>query len=95
MKINLFKLEKNKRFNYNPRYYKDKSIKNIYEFDSVYKKNRNYNNTSDLSSQWKDARIFHRNRSNRSFSNRIVIIFLLLVLIFLFIIDFDLSIFYS
>ena len=29
MKVNLFKLNKNKRFNYNPRYIKDKSLENM------------------------------------------------------------------
>ena len=50
MKVNLFKLNKNKRFNYNPRYLKDKSVENIYDFDSVYEKQRNYRSSYDLSS---------------------------------------------
>ena len=37
---NLFKLRKNKRFNYNPRYLEDNSIDNVYDFDSVYSKQR-------------------------------------------------------
>ena len=93
MKVNLFKLEKNKRFTYNPRYYKDKSVDNIYDFESVYSKNRTSTSSADISSQWKEARIMHRNRSNSSFSKVIIVIVLLLVLVFLFIIDFDLSIF--
>lgn len=94
MKVNLFKLEKNKRFNYNPRYYKEKSIQNIYAFDSVYSKNRNFTSSSNVSSIWKEARSTYRNRSNKNFSSTIIIIVLVLILIFLFIIDFDLSIFY-
>ncbi len=100
LKISLFKLGKNKRFNYNPRYYKEKSIKNsidgyskIMNFDSVYSKNRNIRSSADISSKWKEARLTHRNRSNRKFSSRIIIIALVLLLIFLFIIDFDFSIF--
>ena len=56
LKVNLFKLNKNKRFNYNPRYLKDKSIENIYDFDSVYEKQRNYRSSYDLSSVWKEDR---------------------------------------
>jgi hypothetical protein len=93
VKVNLFKLGKNKRFNYNPRYYKEKSINNIYAFDSAYSKNRNFTSSADISSRWKQARLNQRNRSNRSFSTTIGIIVLVLFLIFLFIIDFDLSIF--
>ena len=94
MKVNLFKLEKNKRFNYNPRYYKEKSVQNIYAFDSIYSKNRNFTSSSDVSSKWKEARLSYRNRSNKKFSTKIIVIASILVLIFLFIIDFDLSIFY-
>jgi len=95
LKVNLFKLEKNKRFSYNPRYYKQKSIENIYDFDSIYSKNRNSTSLSDISSHWKDARLMHRNTSNSNFSKNIIGITLVLVLVFLFIIDFDLSIFFN
>ena len=40
MKVNLFKLTKNKKFNYSPRYLKDKSDNNIFQFDSVYEKQK-------------------------------------------------------
>ena len=93
MKVNLFKLEKNKRFSYNPRYYKEKAIQNIYAFDSAFIKNRNFTSSVDISSQWKVARLSYRNRSNRNFSTTIIVIALDLVLIFLFVSDFDLSIF--
>ena len=93
MKVKLFKLEKNKRFSYNPRYYKEKAIQNIYAFDSAFIKNRNFTSSVDISSQWKVARLSYRNRSNRNFSTTIIVIALVLVLIFLFVIDFDLSIF--
>ncbi|SVB16593.1 uncharacterized protein METZ01_LOCUS169447 [marine metagenome] len=93
MKISLFKLSKNKRFNYNPRYYKDNSNEAIYQFDSVYTKKRNSIGSADISSKWKEERVLQRNRANRSFSKSIFLIVLVLILIFLFIIDFDLSIF--
>ncbi len=93
MRISLFKLGKNKRFNYNPRYFKEKSINNIYSFDSVYSKNRNITSSADISSRWKESRLSHRNRSNRKFSKRIIIIALILIAFFLYLIDFDLSVF--
>tara|TARA_X000000368_G_scaffold400349_1_gene372142 strand:- start:513 stop:797 length:285 start_codon:yes stop_codon:yes gene_type:complete len=93
LKVNLFKLGKNKRFNYNPRYYKDNSNEAIYQFDSVYTKKRNRRSSADIASKWKEERILQRNRANRSFSKIIFLIVLALILIFLFIIDFDLSIF--
>lgn len=95
MKISLFKLGKNKRFNYNPRYFKEKSIHHTYSFDSVYSKNRNITSSADISSRWKESRLSCRNRSNRKFSTSIIVITLILIMIFLYIIDFDLSIFYS
>ena len=95
LKVNLFKLNKNKKFNYNPRYLKDKSVENIYDFDSVYEKQRNYRSSYDLSSVWKEDRFAYRNRSNSFFSKTLLIILLCLVFVFLFIIDFDLTIFYK
>ncbi len=94
LKVNLFKLNKNKRFSYNPRYIKDKSVENIYDFESVYEKQRKYRSSYDISSVWKEDRSVYRNRSNSLFSKTLLIIILCLVFLFLFIIDFDLSIFY-
>jgi hypothetical protein len=93
LKVNLFKLNKNKRFNYNPRYLKEKSFENIYEFDSIYSKQRNSNNSADISLKWSEARMSSRNRSNMHFSKIFFVIVFILILVFLFIIDFDLSIF--
>jgi hypothetical protein len=95
LKVNLFKLNKNKRFNYNPRYIKGESVENIYDFESVYEKHRKYKSSYDLSSAWKEDRHAYRNRSNSLFSKTLLIIIFCLVFIFLFIIDFDLSIFYQ
>ena len=38
MKISLFKLKKNRRFNYTPRYYDGKELGNPYDFDSKFSK---------------------------------------------------------
>ncbi len=92
-KANLFKLNRNKRYNYTPRYYKGKTIQNLYEFDSKFNKYRDTYNDNDLGKKWQDARIDSRNRSNRSVNPILLIIIAVLTLFFLFIIDFDLSIF--
>ena len=92
-KANLFKLNRNKRYNYTPRYYQGKTIENLYDFDSKFNKYRETYNENDLAKQWQDARSENRNRSNRSFNTTLLVAIAVLTLIFLFIIDFDLSIF--
>ena len=93
MEISLFKLKKNRRFNYTPRYYDGKELGNPYDFDSKFSKYRDTYNQNDFGQQWKDTRLKMRTRSNRGISNRLVIIILILVLAFLYVIDFDLSLF--
>lgn len=92
MKFNLFKIRKNKKFNYSPRYSKSENQSNTYELDSMYVKGRT-RSVYDKSNNWKEARIHARNRSNSFFSKTVIFIVLILTLIFLYIIDFDLSIF--
>lgn len=92
-KSSLFKLNKNRRYNYTPRYYEGKEISNIYEFDSKFSKYRDTYNTNDIGKKWEEARLESRTRSNRAFSPLLLIIIAVLCLTFLFIIDFDLSIF--
>ena len=93
MKVSLFKLKKNRRFNYTPRYFKGKDQGNLYDFDSKFSKYRDTFNKNDLGHQWKEARLKMRIRSNRRFSLRLLIIISVLLLTFLYIIDFDFSIF--
>lgn len=93
LKSSLFKLNRNRRYNYTPRYYKGKEIENPYDFDSAFNKYRDTYNANDFGQKWQEARAASRNRNNRSFSPTLLIIIGVLVLIFLFIIDFDLSIF--
>lgn len=92
-KSNLFKLNKNRRYNYTPRYYKGKAINNPYDFDSSFTKYRETYNENDFGKQWQDARLRLRSRKNRSISPLLLLIIALLVMVFLYIIDFDLSIF--
>ena len=99
MKINFFKLKRNRRFNYTPRYYKGKEEVNdpsgIYRFnfDSRFSKNREAYNKNDFGQRWSEDRKKMRVYSNRFFSLRLALIILFLVLIFLYIIDFDIEIF--
>lgn len=93
MKLNLFKLRKNKNFRYSPRYSRSEEQSNIYEFDSAYSKNRESRSIYDKSNSWTEARLNSRNRGNSSFSKTILFIALLLTFVFLYVIDFDLSIF--
>lgn len=92
-KSNIFKLNKNRRYNYTPRYYKGKDKGNIYNFDSKFSKYRETYNKNDFGQQWKEVRIQMRNRKNKSVSLRLLLIILSLVLISFYILDFDLSIF--
>ncbi|MGB1971526.1 MAG: hypothetical protein ACPHSE_03430 [Flavobacteriaceae bacterium] len=92
-KSNLFKLNKNRRYNYTPRYYQGKEIENPYDFDSKFSKYRETYNANDFGKKWDVARQNSRNRNNRTFSPLLLLIIALLTLIFLVIIDFDLSIF--
>ena len=93
LKSTLFKLKKNRRYNYTPRYYKGKEEGNLYEFDSKFAKYRNTYNSNDFGHQWKEARFQMRTRKNRSITLRLLLIILFLVFVCLYILDFDISIF--
>ncbi|MDB4159995.1 hypothetical protein N9592_03205 [Flavobacteriaceae bacterium] len=95
MKSNLFKISKNRRYNYTPRYYKGKEEGNLYEFDSKFSKYRDTYNSNDFGQQWKEARVQMRSRKNRSISLRLLLIILALVFVCFYILDFDISIFSS
>lgn len=93
LKIKTFKLRKNARYNYTPRYYKGKDEGNIYDFESRFQKFKDTPNKSDFGSHWAQAREESRHRGNRSLNKNVILIAIILILIFLWIIDFDLSIF--
>ncbi|MGO1750850.1 MULTISPECIES: hypothetical protein [Psychroflexus] len=92
-KVKSFKLRKNTRYNYTPRYYDGKKVDNVYEIDSTFNKFKSTHNSIDFGSHWSDVRKNSRTRGNRSINKRVILIALVLVFIFLWIIDFDLSIF--
>ncbi|WP_193510767.1 hypothetical protein [Christiangramia fulva] len=93
MKINFYKVRKNNRYNYTPRYYKGKDTGNIYDFDSKFQKYKDATNAIDFGSQWAEARKMSRTRGNRGINRTVLYIILILVLLCLWILDFDLSIF--
>jgi hypothetical protein len=93
LKFKPFKLRKNARYNYTPRYYQGKDEGNIYSFDSRFAKFKDTHNQIDFGSHWAKAREESRHRGNRSLNKRVIIIALILTLIFLWLIDFDISIF--
>ena len=93
LKSNLFKLRKNRRYNYTPRYYKGKEDGNLYEFDSKFSKYRDIYNTNDMGQQWKEVRMQMRTRKNKSLSLRLLSIILVLFFLAFYILDFDLSLF--
>lgn len=92
-KIKTFKLRKNSRYNYTPRYYNGKNEDNIYDFDSRFAKFKNTPNQINFGSHWAKAREESRNRGNRSLNKRVILIAAFLIFLFLWFIDFDLSIF--
>ncbi len=93
LKMNTFKLPKNKQFNYTPRYYKGKEDEHPFNFDSAFRKDRETFSYDNFRGHWKEARGLSRNRKNSAINLTVLIIGLLLLLFFMYIIDFDLSIF--
>ena|SRR6056300_1470652 len=93
LKSNLFKLRKNRRYNYTPRYYQGKEEGNLYEFDSKFSKYRDTYNRNDFGQQWKETRMQMRTRKNRSVSLRLLLIIFALLFLSLYILDFDLTLF--
>lgn len=94
MKIRFFKLDKNKRYNYTPRFYNGKEKGSAYEIGSRIRKDRETLNET-IGVQWSEARKESRNRNNREVNVRLVVIVLILLLLALYFLDFDLSIFFQ
>jgi len=90
--MGLFKLRKNKKFNYEPRYYKGDS--SPFEIKHKFDDQRVTIQKTNLKGKFKNA-INDVKNSDRQTNSRIGIILLILVFIVLWFIDFDLSIFFS
>ena len=65
-----------------PRHYEGKTIDNPFDFDSAIRRDRETASYNDMRAMWSDARDASRNRKNRSFNMRVIVIALILVLIF-------------
>lgn len=94
MKIRFFKLDKNKRYNYTPRFYQGKDLGNPYDFEERLRKDRQ-TPANTVGAQWSEVRKQSRNRNNNQVNKTLVITFLILLLIALYLLDFDLSIFFK
>ncbi len=94
-RINFFRLSKNRKFNYTPRYYQGKKDHNIYDFGSRIARSREIFNDNDYRNQWASQRLRSRNRKNRAVSRTLILIILVLVFLFLYIIDFEYTIFFN
>ena len=92
MKIRLFKLPKNKRFNYTPRYYEGKEEGNPFEMGSRIRKDRE-TVMNHLTEEWRSFCSESRNRKNAGVNKTFWIVLLVLILITLYFLDFDISIF--
>ncbi|MAV21880.1 MAG: hypothetical protein ACJ0OX_01315 [Candidatus Marisimplicoccus sp.] len=90
----MFKLNKNRRFNYTPRFFKGKEDVST-NFESKFSKYRDSYNSIDMGMNWSDQRDKMRNTRNRGINLTLILIVVFLILVFLFIIDFDLTIFYT
>ena len=90
--MGLFKLRKNKKFNYEPRYYKGDS--SPFEIKHKFDDQRVTVQKTNLKGTLKNA-LSDMKSTDHQTSYRIRIIVLILVFIFLWFIDFDLSLFFS
>ena len=90
--MGIFKLRKNKRFSYTPKYYSGEG--NPYEMKHKFDDYRQtVGNNSGLKRKLVNAFEDYKYNPNQDANRRVLIIIAVLLLIFLFVIDFDLSIF--
>ena len=92
-KNSFFKLNRNRKFNYIPRYLKEKNELTDYSIDYRIKSSRENLTNNNRSSFWNQERIKKRTKENLSFNKVFIITLFLLFFIFFYIIDFDFSIF--
>lgn len=90
--MGLFKIRKNKKFNYEPRYYKGGS--SPFEIKHKFDDQRVTVQKTTLKGTFNNAIEDLKNRDKQS-SSTIGIITLILIFLFLWLIDFDLTIFFS
>ena len=94
--MGIFKLRKNKKFDYKPRYYEKDSDGSPFEIKHKFDDYRKtIGATGGIKTRFNNAMADYKDNPNREANRRILYIIAALVLIFLFIIDFDLSIFFG
>jgi len=94
--MGIFKLRKNKRYNYTPRHFDDKGEGNPFEIKHKFDEYRKtVGSNSGLKTKFNKALGELKESPDKEVTRRILIIIAVLLLIFLFLIDFDLSIFFS
>ena len=93
LKNSLFKLNRNRKFNYRPRYLKEENEQVNYFFDSRIRGSREDHTSNNRSSFWNQERVKKRTKKNHSFNKLFFIILFLLFFIFFYVIDFDYKIF--
>jgi len=92
--MGIFKTRKNKKFTYEPRYYKSDKEGSPFQIERKFDQFRKATgDTTGLKAKFTNAWDDFRNNSDKATNKTILIIIMILVLLFLFIIDFDLSIF--
>jgi len=94
--MGIFKLRKNKKFDYTPRYYKGNGEGSPFEIKRKYDEYRTTaGGQGGLKTRFNNAMDDYKGNRDSAVTRRVLFIMAILLLIFLFIIDFDLSIFFG
>lgn len=94
--MGIFKLRKNKKFNYTPRFYKgNEDGKSPFEIKHKFDDYRKTIGPNGLKSKFTNVIEDLKDKPDRLANRRILIIIIIFLVLFLFIIEFDLSIFFS
>lgn len=88
--MGLMKLKKNKKYNYQPRYYKGDGFELKHKFDD---QRTTINPAKGIKGKFNAAVDDYRNNNDKNVNRRVLLIIGILVFLFLLIIGFDLSIF--
>ncbi|MGB3151710.1 MAG: riboflavin synthase subunit beta [Maribacter sp.] len=90
------RLRRNRKFDYQPRYFDDKGKGNPYKIETKFDQFRStLSNQRGLKNKITNALDDTKRKGDRNIKIRMAVIIVILVLVFLYIIDFELSIFFS
>lgn len=90
------RLRKNRKFEYNPRFYDNKDKPNPYKIEPKFDQFRStLHQSRGLKSKINNALADAKRKGDRNIKIRMAVILAILILAFLYIIDFDLSIFFT